>query len=242
MSFIDCHAHLPAYSLRCEQRLFINTEKEDQWSQAVKLSASDCHIFLGLHPWYILESSGNTLSVLEDFLYQYPYLGIGEIGLDFGPQRPDKDAQLQLFQKLLNLAVQYNRPVSLHIYKAWQELFNLTRELPEKIPMMIHGFTGSPQQGYQLARKGFYLSLGPRSVQKGPAWLEELLNRVNPDKILTESDYDGIPHGMTPGGYLDILNSVYRSLAERTGESMKKWEERIERNASLFTHRTDDRS
>ena len=68
---------------------------------------------VGIHPWEAAE--GDLATVRE---HVGPAQIVGEIGLDY--LRPDREAQLRIFEGQLRLAEAAGKPVVLHCVKAFE--------------------------------------------------------------------------------------------------------------------------
>lgn len=109
----------------------------------------------GIHPWDATEE------------YELPDFAscdiIGETGLDYVCQ-VDKGVQEQLFRAHLEAAEKLQKPVVLHVVKAFEPTINILAGYNIK-GVVFHGFIGSEQQANMAIRRGYYLSFGERSLR-----------------------------------------------------------------------------
>ena len=122
---------------------------------------------LGLHPWFVAETSREWLPRLESLLRSHS-AGVGECGLDFARDDTDRASQEAAFRTQLRLAHTLHRPVALHVVRAWGRVIDLLRE--EGVPpagTMIHAYAGSPDTARSLYRRGIIpgLKLGHRTLR-----------------------------------------------------------------------------
>src|SRR5690606_24395723 len=84
---------------------------------------------------------------------------IGECGFDRlrGPAMP---LQREVFSRQVALAITLGKPLIIHCVRAFDELQSFGKRYAHQIPMIVHGFTKSPQLAKQLTDRGFYLSFG----------------------------------------------------------------------------------
>ena len=155
---------------------------------------------LGVHPWFAHHYAEHDgwLKDLEMILVEDQHAGVGEIGLDRKWKTPDTqineyEAQLLVFQKQLELAAKFNRPVSVHCVHAQGDLFTILRQLnylPPKI--YLHAFGGAPGTVEQLIRDrrfgrrlyfGFASCINLRSPKT-----KAVIAMVPEDRLLLESD------------------------------------------------------
>ena len=69
-------------------------------------------------------------------------VAIGEVGLDYHYEGYDRDAQIELFEEMLQLAVDNELPVSFHIREAFEDFFPVVANFP-RVRGVVHSFTDS---------------------------------------------------------------------------------------------------
>lgn len=133
----------------------------------------------GIHPWDCEVVGSEWLDSLETL----PVTAVGEIGLDFC--KPiDRTEQLRLLTAQADLAEKRRQPIVLHCVKAYEKLLSLMGRYT--VPIIFHGFTGSPQLAGQLIRKGYFLSFGT-TLFRSPRTQEAL--RTTPyEHLFLETD------------------------------------------------------
>ena len=74
----------------------------------------------------------------------YPCLpvAIGEVGLDYHYDGYNREAQIKLFELMLQLAVDNDLPVSFHVREAFSDFFPVIENFP-KVRGVVHSFTDS---------------------------------------------------------------------------------------------------
>jgi len=141
---------------------------------------------IGIHPWYIDENRiDEDLKIIEEKLQTKNCLAIGECGLDKRIEVPF-DLQISVFEKQLELAEKFNKPVVIHCVAAFQEVMAIKKKMKIKVPMIIHGFSKNNQLAEQLIAAGFYLSFG-KYLLKNPDLKMVFLN-VSNDRFFLETD------------------------------------------------------
>lgn len=85
-------------------------------------------------------------------------VAIGEIGLDYHYEGYDRTAQIKLFEQMLQLALDLNLPVSLHIREAFADAFAVLDNFP-KTYGVVHSFTGSKRDLRASLERGFYIGV-----------------------------------------------------------------------------------
>ena len=69
-------------------------------------------------------------------------VAIGEVGLDYQYEGPDRDKQIKLFEQMLQLACDNDLPVSFHVREAFNDFFPVVANFP-KVRGVVHSFTDS---------------------------------------------------------------------------------------------------
>lgn len=117
----------------------------------------------GIHPWYAGHGALWHLSELCRLLSHNPRLLVGEIGLDFYDKtltQIQKDAQIELFTKQLQLAQKYARPILLHNLKATEIIVEIVKKTGFKQGGIAHAFSGSLEEAQRLIACGFKIGIG----------------------------------------------------------------------------------
>jgi TatD DNase family protein len=140
----------------------------------------------GIHPWHIdVDKADEHLTIIEERLQHDSCLALGECGLDKRIEIP-LEIQIDIFEKQLLLAKQYQKPVILHLVAAFQELIEIKNRLQPGVPMVVHGFSKNAQVTKQLLDNGFYLSFG-KYLLRNPE-LSEVFADVPGDRFFLETD------------------------------------------------------
>ncbi|HJG08731.1 MAG TPA: TatD family hydrolase, partial [Alistipes communis] len=164
---------------------------------------------VGIHPWEAAE--GDLATVRE---HVGPAQIVGEIGLDY--LRPDREAQLRIFEGQLRLAEAAGKPVVLHCVKAFEETMRLLKQFRLRA-VIFHGFIGSPEQAARAVAAGYYLSFGSRSL-RSPRTVRAL-GSIPTQRLFLETDD-------APA----TIESVYATAARLLGMPLDRLKETIYNN------------
>ena len=174
MRLIDSHCHIDANEFDSDRSQVIERAiangvhglvvpgiTAELWPGLIRMCAINSTLFpaLGLHPVYIHQHKPIDLQTLSDLLSQYKPLAVGEIGLDFFIKQTDRIKQIEYFEAQLQLAIQHNLPVILHVRKAHDQVLQSLKKHRVK-GGICHAFNGSLQQAYQYIEMGFKLGFG----------------------------------------------------------------------------------
>ncbi len=152
-------------------------------------------------------------------------VAIGEIGLDYHYDDYDRSAQIHLFEQMLQLALDLNLPVSLHIREAFTDAFAVLDNFP-KTRGVVHSFTGSKRELRQALDRGFSIGVnGLCTYTTNP--LPPLANMVleTDAPFLTPVPFRGT---INKPGYVKTIATY---LAEKLGVAEAKVVEQTTQNA-----------
>lgn len=149
-------------------------------------SKYDCfYATLGIHPEYSKIYLTSDLEYIEENLLCNKVIAVGEIGLDYHYDDYDKDSQIQLFRKQLDLAVKYNLPVIIHSRDAVMDTINILSEY--NVKGVIHSFSGSYEVAMQYIKMGFLLGLNGVVTFKN-CNMKDYLANIDLSNIVLETD------------------------------------------------------
>lgn len=146
----------------------------------------------GLHPFYIEQHLPAHLEQLEQILRQKTCVAIGEIGLDtFLPQHKQPDIyqkQQQYFSAQLDLAVQYDKPVLLHIRKSHGDVIRLIKQHHFELGGIAHAFSGGIEEAKALIKLGFKLGVTGQITNPNAKKLYQVVQTVGVEHLVIETD------------------------------------------------------
>lgn len=248
---IDAHNHLqdPRFDRRRTKVIevmrnagitgcVVNGTCEKDWPNVASL-AEDYPRFVipsfGLHPWQVGSRSKDWLSKLHALLDKYPEAAIGECGLDRWMTNPDLPSQHQVFRAQLALALEKQRPVTIHCLKAWGPLLEDLKSCPKLPPILLHSFGGSLEVANQLVKLGAFFSFSGYFLHPRKAKVRQVFSQLPTDRILVETDAPDMAMP-DPAYHLEELNHPANlgSISRRLAELCQIPEEVFSRNARRF--------
>jgi TatD DNase family protein len=96
------------------------------------------------------------------------------------------ELQIEVFEKQIQLAEKYQKPLVLHLVAAFDELIAIKKRMQITVPVIIHGFSKNQQVAKQLIDNGFYLSFG-KYLLRNPE-LKSVFQSIPNDKFFLETD------------------------------------------------------
>ncbi len=155
---------------------------------------------VGIHPWDAERAQDEWWITASPIIEQAA--AIGEIGLDYR-RAIDRTLQQKWFIMQLNMAKERGLPVIIHCVKAWNDTIRCIEQSGCQ-QVICHGFTGSIQLAQELVRRGYFLSIGPRSLASDRTI--HAIRTIGPEHLFLETDT----------AETDILD-VYTRTAEMLG-------------------------
>lgn len=155
---------------------------------------------LGIHPLYVPKASEADLDRLDAWLSRHindPRLvAVGEIGLDFFvPELCEpamRERQQHFYEVQLDLALNYQLPVLLHVRRSQDMLLKALRRRPS-VGGIAHAFNGSFQQAGQFIDQGFALGFGGAMTFTRALQLRRLATQLPLEHLVLETDAPDIP-------------------------------------------------
>src|SRR5205823_505474 len=74
----------------------------------------NCMPMMGLHPTYVKENYRTELAVVEAWLSERKFWGVGEIGLDYHWDLTFKQQQIEAFEAQIDMALKHDLPIIIH--------------------------------------------------------------------------------------------------------------------------------
>lgn len=181
----------------------------------------------GVHPEYAAVC-GDFESWLVPLLSHTKCVGIGEIGLDYHYDEPQSDIQKEIFNRQLDLALKYDKPVVIHDRDAHADSVEavLTHG---GVKGVFHSFSGSAETAKLLRKAGIYISFSGVVTFKNAVKTVEACRTVDDNGFLIETDCPYLAPTPFRGQRND--SSLTKYTAERIAEIRGVSPEEIERLA-----------
>lgn len=143
---------------------------------------------MGLHPTSVDENWRQRLATVEKALGEGRYYGIGEIGLDLYWDTRFAREQEEVLRIQLNWAKELNLPVSIHIRKAFDEIFPIIEDEQDgRLRGVFHCFTGTYDQARRAIDLNMHLGIGGVVTFKNGK-IDRFLDQIPIDRLVVETD------------------------------------------------------
>lgn len=171
----------------------------------------------GVHPWFIHERI-NYDEILFHLKNNNP-VAIGEIGLDFSPECPCHDMQIDALVRQLDWAAELNLPVILHCRKAHDMLLDILLKYTGRIQGIMHSFSGGKARMVQCIERGFYISFSGSVTRKTAKKYHQCAEAVPLERLLVETDTPSIATETTLASAVEPRHTV--EIAQKIADIRK---------------------
>lgn len=209
-TYIDTHAHL--YSSR------FSTDRHEMVARAVSAGVvsmylpnidaesiqpmldleaafpENCFAMMGLHPCSVQpDTYEQELALVEKYLGERAWAGIGETGIDLYWDKSTLDIQKRAFSRQIEWAKDLGRPIIIHSRESNRECLDLVRNGQDgRLRGIFHCFSGTLEEAREMIDLGFMLGIGgtltyPRSE------LPSVLREIPLEHIVLETDAPYLP-------------------------------------------------
>ena len=177
---------------------------------------------LGFHPTELDDFNDEYLSWLDEHINDEKIVALGEIGLDYHYDNTDKDKEIYIFRKQLEIAKKHNKPVIVHSRDAIQDTYNILSEYGLK--GSIHCFSGSLEMAREFIKMGYMIGVGGVVTYKNAKNIINVIENIDLEYILLETD---APY-MTPEPFRKYKNDssyipvIAKKIAELKNVSVEE--------------------
>lgn len=170
---------------------------------------------IGIHPEAVDNITEDSFKIIEDNINNPKIVGIGETGLDYYWVKDNKEKQIELFIKQIEIANKYNKTVVIHSRESINDTYNILKE-HLKTKAVMHCYSSSLEMAKKFTDLGIMLGIGGVVTFKNSKALKEVVENIPVDKLLLETDS---PY-LTPEPYRGKKNEPYNVIyvAEKIAE------------------------
>lgn len=207
---IDTHAHYDDEAFNEDRDDLISSLPEngieavvnigasmDSTRRTVELVKQYAHVYgaIGVHPSVTAEMTEDFLDYLVEQSKLPKIVAIGEIGLDYYWDTPEREVQKYWFKKQLYLAIDLEMPVVIHSRNAAEDTLTMMKEAyayakvkNKSFTGVIHCFSYGPEIAKEYIKLGFCIAVGGVITFKNAKKLREVVEEIPLDKLVVETD------------------------------------------------------
>ena len=204
MKIIDTHTHLylkefdedfdsvirRSLEIGVEKFLFpsIHSKYNERMINSFEKNKSLFKIMAGLHPAYVTEKNDYDIDLVVKNLENYDCVAVGEIGIDLYWEKKFLNEQKVVFEKQIQIALDYNLPIVIHCRDAFDHIYQILLKFSNKnLQGVFHCFTGNEEQARKIIDLNFKLGIGGVVTFKNGG-LDKFLNKIPIENIVLETD------------------------------------------------------
>ena len=225
MKLIDTHTHLYLKEFDSDLDIVLNKSKEigvkkflfpsihsDYNERMINVYNKDRSIFKimgGLHPAYVSYNNDNEIDLVIKNLQNYNCVAVGEIGIDLYWEKKFLEQQKLVFEKQIELALEYDLPIVIHCREAFDHIYQiLIKYSKNNLRGVFHCFTGNEEQANKICDMNFKLGIGGVVTFKNGG-LDKFLNKIDLKNIVLETDSPYLAPTPFRGKRNDSSNLIY---------------------------------
>lgn len=143
----------------------------------------------GVHPSETAELNEENFAWLKEQCSHPKIVAVGEIGLDYYWDEPDKEIQKKWFVRQLELAKEVKLPVIIHSREAAKDTLDLMKAShADELEGVIHCFSYTKETAREYLNMGYYFGIGGVVTFKNAKKLKEAVAYIPMENILLETD------------------------------------------------------
>lgn len=217
MKYIDFHTHVSrAPDARCLSIRSFHQGEAEAWADWPWPCSA------GLHPWLVdPEQMDGQWTWLERALHAPQVRMVGEAGLD-RLRGPELGFQQSCFERQLEMAADYRKPMVIHCVRAFSELRQSILRVNPGVDLTLHGFNKSSELAALFLEIGAYLSFGAAILRKDQPAVSAL-RTVPVDRLWLETDDSGVAIETIYACAAEAKGMPEEELTHRLYERAKKW-------------------
>lgn len=245
---IDTHCHVYASEMENAEEIIVQAAENDivmivngtdpqSNMEVLELAARHENVYAALGYFYSFadEITDEHISLLDSQLDNDKVVAVGEIGIDYYHTKDNRDMQIYLFDRMLDLAEKHDLPVIVHSRKAMQDTYDILKR--HDVVGSLHAYGGSAEMARDFIKLGFYIGIGGPVTHKNNKKTRKVLKNIGIDHVLVETDSPYMAPEEKRGEQNTSLNIKYviEKIADELGMSESVVIEITSRNAgNLF--------
>ncbi len=159
--------------------------------QSIGLAEAYEYIYaaVGIHPGDSMSMDEERLTWLKEKARHPKVVAVGEIGLDYYWDTPDRETQKIWFARQMEMAKEVGKALVIHSRDAANDTFNMMKEAGvTDIGAILHCFGYGVEQASQYLNMGFYLGIGGVVTFTNGKKLKEVVEFAPLEQLVLETD------------------------------------------------------
>lgn len=201
---IDSHAHYDDEAFDRDRDELLSSVFESGIKKIINVGASmkscrttlalaekyeNIYAAIGVHPSDTADLKEEDMEWLAEKSRLSKVVAIGEIGLDYYWDEPDRETQKKWFKRQITLAKETKLPVIIHSRDSAADTISVMKECrADTIPGVIHCYSYTKETAREFLDMGYYFGVGGVLTFKNAKKLKEAVTYIPMEKILLETD------------------------------------------------------
>lgn len=194
---------------------------------------------VGVHPSETMELTDENFNWLREACKNNKVVAVGEIGLDYYWDTPERDIQKKWFVRQMELAKEQKLPAVIHSRDAAEDTLKMIESSNLKsVGGIIHCFSYTKEMAKAYIDMGFYLGIGGVITFKNAKKLKEVVEYAPIESLVLETDSPYLAPEPNRGKRNSSLNLTYvaQKIAEIKGLDYEEVLAITEMNARKVYH------
>lgn len=144
---------------------------------------------IGVHPNETAKLEEDDMRWLTEQSSNKKVVAIGEIGLDYYWDEPEREIQKKWFIRQLDLARQVKLPIIIHSRDAAKDTLDIMKaEADRELSGVIHCFSYGKEMAREYLNMGYYLGIGGVVTFKNARKVKEVVEYMPMEQLVLETD------------------------------------------------------
>lgn len=144
----------------------------------------------GVHPHHAIDYDDATDAELRAHLQAGEVKAVGETGLDYHRNHSPPAAQIEAFERQLQIAVDCGKPLFLHQREAHADFMAVLRNFRDRLgKIVVHCFTGTREEMVDYLDAGWHIGItGWLCDERRGQHLREIVGNIPAHRLMVETD------------------------------------------------------
>ena len=252
MHMFDTHAHIGLITEDPIEQLIIVQEAKKEYVDFLMSICNNLrdffqvyenlktapHVYhsIGVSPSEVANPGRDWMLKIEEGVKLPRVVAIGEIGLDYYRKFGNKDSQIELFIKQLEMAERFGLPVVIHNREAGKDVLEI---LKEKLPTrggVLHCYSEDWPYAQEALKLNLYISFAGNVTYRNARNLHETAKRMPLDRMLIETESPFMVPSTHRGkrNKPSYLKDTAEFIAELRGEDLQMVTDTLFQNSLRF--------
>jgi len=204
MRYFDTHAHIGLITEDPIDQLIVVQEARQEGVQHIVTVSNNLIDFyqlfenlkteslvfhsIGISPSSVVQPGDDWEAKIEEGTRLERVVAVGEIGLDYYRKFGDRDSQVELFIRQLELAEKLSLPVIIHNRDAGSDVLEILRESLPRRGGILHCYSEDYEYAKKALELNLWISFAGNVTYRNARNLQDTAKKIPADRMLIESE------------------------------------------------------